>query len=335
MPTLPRRSSSSAVFVLLLLAAAAPATAAPQAVGFNNLTTLSRIDFNPNTKEGGRGNAVAGSKIPHANMHFDFSAAGGGPADAVYNVDTWTNAGGVPANLTKGIHNLRVGKRNYQALVDAWDGNQSIFDPVLSGYIFDDSNPANWMKPAATDGDKINLQLKEGLALNSEFTRYVAMHLISMRAAIFWREATNAALSGNIRYTKRQSGKPDSDESVTVDWKNIIRQARLIVKSKLHDNAALFGTGQPSSNPAVGPQYDALMTETLTHDDGFKKLMDLGMIKISHGAYDPATVPIKDPANGTIKNQLVNTDEINQPLNHIRFLLYIEWRGMRELINAE
>ncbi|WP_437479328.1 hypothetical protein WME75_33210 [Sorangium sp. So ce1014] len=301
-------------------------------MSFRNLTIVAATDYNNQTREGGKG-IVAGSKIPHSNIHFDL-----GSGDVSYNIDDmWTNSRAGKVTLEKGIHNLRIKKHELRNLLVAWNGSRSIFDVLAEEYVLDGTNPANWRRPGMGDGDNIQIQLADGLALNSQYTRRAVLHLLSMSAGIFWRERTISLLSGNVRYKEKVNNGQPADKTVAVNWASVTAQVRGVVRDKLRRHQDPPKNDDhldvPPSNPAVGPSYDAAIAEILEQEAGFRWLFEKGLIKKAHGQYDPASAAtwVRDPALQTTKRQLVSTDDVIQPLNHIRFIMYMEWRGVREI----
>jgi len=190
------------------------------------------------------------------------------------------------------------------------------------------------MKPGAGGGDPITLQLKDKLTLDSAFTRAIVKHLISMRAGLFWRQNTITALSTPVRYSRKPAaGGAETAMTAVVNWGNIIKAAREVVKDKLSRNLPPLGAGQPPSNGAVSSDYDDLIAGILSSDAGFKQLMDLTLLtRPVHGGYEGKVGWFRQ---GLYQYKLTSVDDINQPLNHIRFMMYMEWRGMSELINAQ
>jgi hypothetical protein len=153
----------------------------------------------------------------------------------------------------------------------------------------------------------------------------LAAHLISLRATITARQSVMDMLSPKGITVESQTAGTAIAEVLPADWAKLRHIGRKWVKQQL-----LEGVTPPDPNKLKDEMNEELFA-ALTEDRGlFHGLHQRRLITVQHGN----TKIDRLRKIGSTTNSLNETDETNvkHAFNHLRFLLYTEWRAVHELI---
>jgi hypothetical protein len=186
-------------------------------------------------------------------------------------------------------------------LVGAWTCNDSIVDYLVNRLLL----TANSGEPLEGTVDSAHL--------GTDGRRAFVLHLMALRANVAHRVsdvAANCPASVMIVPPKRRGVQPES-ETVQINWTPILRNGRERVRA-----AILAGTRCPLKDN-VNCAHDALAAAV---QPGLGRLRTLGFLVGSQ---------FNASAGGS---KLATGNKLNFAVGHLRFILYLEWRAVDELI---
>lgn len=268
-----------------------------------------------------------GSGLPHATINFDFN----GTARSIC-LDDWVNAGAPTiTNIDAALAAEVIPKDNAKATIASWKGTKSLFEMFAKGEYFE-GQAANWHAPggnAATHD--VSVHRNAPLANAAQQTMF--MLLVAGAAVAYYRESTMAALNVStvdVTHPQAHAAHLTQVTQVALNWAEVLKQARLIAKGKIDADTAPPAYGAPNLNNT----YDTEMFNAATAaGGGFTSLINTyGVFTRGHGnnGYDwwhSGTTFLGSAAN--LRNGVQAA--LNAALNHIRFVLYMEWRLGYEL----
>lgn len=270
-----------------------------------------------------------GSGLPHADVHFDFNGAA-----ATFDMDNWMNRHDPTwANYTAALAAQVIPRDNAIGTVAAWRCNRSLFEDLCRGLYFQ-NQAANWRDPgggAATHDIALHQNAAGALGTAQQQTTF--MLLVTGAVAAYYRESTMAALNVvNVHVTHPNPVAVHLPQTtqVALNWDNVIKEARKIAKAKIDGRIAPPNYAAPHhTNTYDTAMYDAAVAA----NGGFTKLItDYTVLRRGHGGngytfWHSNTTFIGAAAN--LRNGVEG--DIGTALNHIRFVLYAEWRIGYEL----
>jgi hypothetical protein len=286
------------------------------ALGIHNLKTKSTIDF---AAGGGKGNVV-GSKIPHMTHAFQVgptAAAPGATVNVNYRPDDWVNrdagvTGAIKADISA-LSDFAFTQRLIQVFTN-WDCTTTLFDGLLTEFVFSAAPAAKWFDP---DNDDAFASVNVHDALHGR--QNLAIHLVTMRAAIYWREKTMNTLNVN---SVDLEGAHGATQTVALNWEAAKKAARKIIRKKLLDRIAPPLT--PPSEGGAADQFGAAIFPALAALPSFQRI-----------------IVVRNYGGGR-SYEIIGSDHFVVPgkradvvgaYNHLRFALWTEWRAAYELYN--
>jgi hypothetical protein len=250
--------------------------------------------------------------------------------------------------LHKARHEFAIGDRVIAGDVDAWVNRHG---PNVGGLVDDDFRrwveselpdfAAKWMRQGGT-GSLVDhlltpvVRVPHGLRWHAptdvqEFGLIrsprgsdwpaLAAHLISLRASVATREHVMGQLNhGEVKVTH----KNQAPEHVRISWERVLSAGRREVLTLLRAGAAPTER-PPSENGAGAVTNDALLPVLIGSDAGLSMLHELGLIDLKGTSGSIFRLKGRHIA-------LDGADALKAAYNHIRFLLWSEWRGIHELM---
>jgi hypothetical protein len=272
---------------------------------------------------------VSGHAVPsqsgehHPRVSFDF---GGWGESESYELDPWISSKAAPIDLTAFPADPRP---RILVCVQGWQFNRSIIDDLVDVLLA--------TKPVLSWNQA---EIQEALADDAR-NRRVVKHLLSLKASVNQRVADIPRnMPTKIQLKFQGKGKAKAPETITINWMTVLAEGRRRVKDML-----LQGTACPKPRQGKPPAEGVtIVTDALlaVNDPGLAALKKYGILLEgeyqSPGYYKEglkytvsATVlepgPIKKEGGKTVK------PDFSFGLNHLRFILYLEWRAVSELLN--
>lgn len=255
--------------------------------------------------------------------HYDFTYPGQQHSRR-FDLDQWiTNKIESPAVA----HAARVpgtAGRVAQA-VHGWDGNATIVGTLVDQLIA--TGPVADWRTADVDP----------AALGDDPAKSLVPLLLSMKANIRLREddipnnvPTNLTITGTPkRVTKFLTG---SESKPAIDWGSVLRTARLALKAKLDKQQPEWA---PADKDDVRLVDDAIETST---DAGLVELRRIGYLTLKDGQQRTTPKPKTGTGGSVVNYDVAWTGEaksFNFGLNHLRFILFMEWKLLTELLKPK
>jgi hypothetical protein len=267
-----------------------------------------------------------GSRLPHAQIQYWFDDG----TDDRYLIGDWMNRHEPTATLLNQA--LAVPIIPVALVTEAaatWGVDTSLVGSILDTFYFTLAQPADWCDPAAA-GARQTFALKAGTSPATAAEKEFFMHLTASRAAIYYRETTMGTLNLDVVVlsTRRPGAHVSQATNVALNWTKVLREFRREVKSRLNRRAA------PFPYTAAGYlTYDTLIFELLRDQvrGGFATLITAGVLRAPHGSYEFSNTPAAHLGD-TLPVAAGFADQISTALNHVRFVMYMEWRIGYELI---
>jgi hypothetical protein len=273
-----------------------------------------------------QGHANWAGQRHHPHYAFDFS----GENHQTYDFDKWfSGKTGTPAAYASTLTKDAV-----QAILDGYDGNGSILDRIVAQLVGTGSmgqpDPAQFSEKDYSQQGKYDVQAGVAGALGGpEFaTHFLALqHNIGVRVADM---PNNVVSSLRIKTTPTTPASKLAPKGGTLDyaldWLPLLTDARMLVKDKLK-------TAPPEKDDI--PQATAAIVAATGN---FATLRDFGIIDKTTGKYKTKGKSGKTKADGATHEVMAETPggkvTFNFGLNHIRAIIYVEWRAAYELLQA-
>jgi predicted GNAT family acetyltransferase len=245
----------------------------------------------------------------HPTYQFDF---GTGEKES-FDLDPW-NAGKTGANINTGplLTVLPELKAKVEECVGRWNFQRSIIDDLVDVLIA--HSPVNVWSAA---------DIPEVLA--AEKTRRTVMHLLALKASINQRVndiPNNMPTKIKSAFTKK--GPARSPETVTINWSPTLAVCREKLKTKL-----ISGEKCPDSQQGVKFVTEVVGAST---EVGLSTLRKYGILD-DKGRYKAAG-NFRDVVAVTVNAKIEQPQDVefNFGLNHLRFILFMEWRVVSELL---
>ena len=280
-------------------------------IKFNNLTHKAR------TEGSGR---IDGSRIAHQPFDFKF-----GGETLQYTVDDWVNdKGSSVTDLAAGAVAVFGAHSRFRVKTEMArpSTNEHAITGLLNEYIFGIPRPAStaeWAAPPHNVNDFVDITTQVNLNLSHAPTRTLAMHLLSVRAAMHWRFYTMEKMNiGEVNLQVKST-----TQVVTFDWNRIWEKARAWVEGQVAESNP--PPSAPPSSGEGGQEMNVALTSLMEYDEGLRELARKSALKTDahSGAYE-----FKDSLIGGKANALKGA------FNHLRFVMYLEWRTLHEIAEA-
>lgn len=278
--------------------------------------TIENLDTKARVEAEGR---VLGSKLPHASIEFNFD----GTRKTIC-LDDWMNKKSGASDLRAAINSTTIKSATALAALDAWDCKGSLFTTMFS-FLSGDSQQS-FAKPSQ-DG-AFTFTLKRGVAIDDEHKRQLFMFLAAGSAACYWRQNTASSLdvtSVELNQVVRGTATPTR---YNFGWESLLLRARQWVKVS-YENAL------PDNYTRDSEVLDATIYRLMLTEVGFYPLCAADMIQEKRsGGYEFSATDNRYFA-GSKKISKGVEQSIRTALNHMRFVMYIEWRMIQELVKKD
>lgn len=293
------------------------------AVGYDNLAVEAGQKYDVKTHRGGQGGLFAGSKISHMTHQFTV-----GGATSEYNMDDWTNVGDrdwksrtdttiatVSSNIATYFLSTRPIRKKVRAVLQSWNCERSFIDKLVRAFLLTGENLPNYYKPGA-DAKEVKINIDDA------FQNYMPMvrHLLTMAAALHWREETCTEMSGSVETILNKEEK-----TTALDWPGLFKAGREKIKEKLQ--AGTSPNQVPPRDEEDGNTMNKLVFSAFPGANGFKDLSSKGIVSLN----PDDTFLVKTDGKNCM-NQ--SPGPFKNALNHARFALWMEWKGSDEVLKA-
>ncbi|MCF2533281.1 hypothetical protein [Yinghuangia soli] len=275
----------------------------------------------------GEGGKLPGSEFLHGAVHHVTYTypAGGAPTSADYKLDgQWTNSSNAAA-VFKTATMLPVRTLVSTALVPNLTKNACLLDSVIALVV---TLPVDWEwcpGPTVNQAFDVNpLNAPIGELCN------LAHHLLAMRSTIEARSRQMKKLNVPEVTITTDIGRPTvKTASYRINWVDVLNGGRdACIKALRKGPPTPMISGPPSKNPANGEMNKLIGADMFKADNGLIQMEKLGLIDLE-GMSGRTFAPTKGKL---VKMEPDRSDDLHAAYNHIRFLLYMEWRGLHELL---
>lgn len=270
----------------------------------------------------GKGGKVTGSELLHGAVNsFAFVEADGSTATTTYDVDKrWMNNDDAPTRFA-GVSYAGL-RTSISGRVTTLAKTSCLLDQIMDVAVV---LPTAWKwNPSIEHTDGITFT---GGDPASAVVKAVGTHLVSVRGAIEARNLLMLKLNvREIEVVTNKSRPNEATETVKINWTPVIAAGRAAVIKKLQAGADLLG-GPPSSDPYNRKMNELVSDDMIKADAGLTRLNTLGLIAINGTDGQPFK-----KKKGTTEMTSDRSVDLQAAYNHIRFLLYMEWRAVHELI---
>jgi len=237
-----------------------------------------------------------------------------------------------------------------RAIVQTWNCEDGIVDQLIALFIAPASEYL--ARRPGTEGEKqisvwVNPKLVGAAALvESKPALSMVKRLIAARETLALRYADFESAGGmpwNVKVVYSPSGKQSKlirkEEVVSINWKNVLKQARGLIKVWLAEKR------KPADQKSV--DMKAVFVHVKDKDDGLARLYKLKLIK------DIGTTQKSSEGKGVMKYDLEivweetvtvqkatgkkeeEEADWNFALGHLRFILFTEWKILHDLIHGD
>ena len=240
-----------------------------------------------------------------------------------YDLDLWTTK-----KTSKPLNPSALKQLDFdlKTIVDTsvakWNTNNSIVDELLEGVL---GSPVQKWESSAFD---------PRVAQNEE-ARRVVEHLLAVKASIAQREGdltTQLPQTITLNFTAKM--KPIQPQAISLNWLTTLKSARELLKAQLKQ-----GTAVPARKEDITLATDAILAKS---DPGIGELLKYGYLDkkgktVVNPTYKPTAVKYAvtskiEPATFKSESGKETDVEFNFGVNHLRFILYLEWRTVTELL---
>ncbi|WTW94013.1 hypothetical protein OG216_11715 [Streptomycetaceae bacterium NBC_01309] len=276
----------------------------------------------------GEGGKLPGSEFLHGAVHYvsyAYPAAPGTTAD--YKLDgQWTNSvGAATVFKTVGLTAFRTNIST--VVVPALTKNQCLLDPVIASVV-DLAGGWEW---CPGPGVQQTFTVKPNNGPVGEVCR-LAHHLLAMRSTIEARRRQMGKFNVPEVSVTTDLGREKTEKTATyrITWTDVLAGGRdAVIKAlKAGPPPTAMISGPPSKNPQNQEMNRIIAVDMFKADNGLTQLQTLGLIDLD-GKSGKTFM-------GSKGKLIVLSPDTSEPLhaayNHIRFLLYMEWRGVHELL---
>jgi hypothetical protein len=297
-------------------------------VEIENLTLLAQ--------NAGKGR-VAGSQIPHIGHKYQVpTGQGGANQEKTYRADDWLNADDRDAQLDAGAEDM-VNRERLNRVITDWSTDETILEPILKAFVYAEGKSPKapsgrpWYAPNAEDGEQVTVPVRGSARASHDENAKLIMHLLSLRAAAHWRMTTLETLSGTTIPITKTLGHNTDTINAKMNWKALVRASRGQVKALLQAN-------QVPGKPGTRNQLDNNVLQLLTADaEGGAQLTTTAQL-VSLNQDGTYRIDSARTVTGAAKTKYEISDgdqgNLHAALNHLRFLVYLEWRATHDLREA-
>ncbi|WP_436774808.1 hypothetical protein [Yinghuangia sp. YIM S09857] len=275
----------------------------------------------------GEGGKLAGSEFLHGAVHHVSYVYPAAPATAAdYKLDgQWTNSIGAAAVFkTVGMTAFRTNIST--VVVPALTKDACSLDPVIALVV---DLPPGWEWCPGTGVQQV-FTVRPNLGPLAEVC-HLAHHLLAMRSTIEARRRQMAKLNVPEVSVTTDAGREKTEKTTSyrLNWTDVLAGGRgAVVKALQAGPPTQMISGPPSKNPQNQEMNRVVAAEMFKADAGLTQLERLGLIDLD-GKSGKTFMPSKG------KLVVLSPDrsaDLHAAYNHIRFLLYMEWRGVHELL---
>jgi hypothetical protein len=275
----------------------------------------------------GESGKLPGSEFLHGAVHHVAYTypAGGAPTSADYKLDgQWTNSLGAAAVFkTAGLAPVRTHISN--VLVPALAKNQCPLDPIIALVV---TLPGDWEWCPGTGVQQVFTV--NPLAAPVGELCILAHHLLAMRSTIEARRRQMRKLNvPEVTVTTDKDRKTQATVTHKINWVDVLEGGRdAVIKALRNAPPTNMISGPPSKNPANQEMNAIIGADMFKADKGLTQMQNVGLIDLV-GMSGRTFMPAKGKLVLMEPNR---SDDLHAAYNHIRFLLYMEWRGVHELL---
>lgn len=263
-----------------------------------------------------RGTVTPGAQDHHPKHEYSF----GGEEAQTYDLDKWITgkAPGSPAG-----HAAALDPQAVADVIGNWDVSESIF-AVLNRRLI---GAAAWT-PRAGGGFETTVDVPQEMA-DSEAGRLFAKHFLTLEENVALRERdVPANTPATITVTGQSKRGGRQKQVLTPDWNGVLATARGKLKDKL-----------ASGEPAPVEKEDVRLVDAVVlgdTDSAMKRLREIGLITGPGDAQFHATATSGAGLDRTTYRATLPDKKVkfNFGVNHLRFIIWLEWRAMTELASV-
>ncbi|MEU8132764.1 hypothetical protein [Streptodolium elevatio] len=270
---------------------------------------------------------LPGSEFLHGAVHhvsYAYPAAPGTTAD--YKLDgQWTNSlAAATVFKTAGLTAFRTNIST--VVVPALTKNECPLDPII-GLVVDLAPGWEWCPDKSVHQ---TFTVKPNNGPLGEVC-HLALHLLAMRSTIEARRRQMNKLNVPEVTVTTDLGREKTEKSATyrLNWNNVLAGGRdAVVKALKAVPPTPMISGPPSKNPQNQEMNRIVAADMFKADNGLTQLQNLGLIDLE-GMSGKTFMATKGKLIALSPNR---SEDLHAAYNHIRFLLYMEWRGVHELL---
>ncbi len=280
-------------------------------ISIENLTVKAQV-----TREG----RVLGSRIPHSDIEFAFDSV-----SHTFNLDSWINNRPAAAACRAAINGTTISKREAQTVLETWGCEESIFGDLLEFVFFDGRGAGNFVKPE-NDAIVHFAGFPPGVPAGFNDEKIALFMLLATgNAAVYWRENTASHLnieSMNLRVDQKT-------HTLNFNWESLLRKLRKSIQSRAKRQSSLpdYVTDRD--------ELDVLVFDQIAESSGgFRTLYNEEVIRREpHGNGYQINCTDKKFFGDSPEVSRGLSNDLKLALNHLRFIVYAEWRIAHQLIH--
>lgn len=254
------------------------------------------------------GEVEQGVQQHHPNYFFKFGAG----EREKYDLDPWITKKGA-MNADAFLQEQANTPQDVLQLIQNWNGTGSVVDELINTLLA--NNPVN---------DWQNADIKDNVAQGAGGQAMVK-HLLAMKSNIALRVADidNNCPTRVAIHEVRKTPSVNKKTNLAINWTSILANARLLLQQEL-----AAGHQVPDNKDLVRLVDQAIAASA---DAGIVRLHQTGLLKDDGGQqkFSKKAVVDRIATTATLKNDKIS---FNFGINHLRFILYLEWRAISELM---
>ncbi|MDA0165937.1 hypothetical protein OM076_37070 [Solirubrobacter ginsenosidimutans] len=259
----------------------------------------------------------------HPDFRFQFP---GEPDKRGYDLDEWAKP-----NSPKGgpAHAATLNRQDIVNLITAWDGSEplaySFSDDLVGTSAWEEWDGQRNVGAEKTVTHDVHHDLTQ-----SEAGKQFAMHFLSLRHMMERRQSDlDATLPPNVAISK-SSGKPREkaiESEVPVNWRALLKRARLVLKQKL-----LAGDVAPATQDDVSIVPDLMFPGPSGDTNIDLWVSNKLLVRGAKNKAKSAQTPIKMKGE-TLKTKFVKRErDVPFGIGHLSVEIFYEWRTASQLL---
>jgi hypothetical protein len=262
-----------------------------------------------------QGRITPGAQGHHPKYEYDF---GGGQFEG-YELDKWITSKATTSPLG---YAPQIPAQTITPIVQAWDGSNSIFTGLNTALI---GSPVWGPRTDGEPGKETTVDVPAPVA-QSPAGQAFAKHFLTLQENVALRVADIAANVPQTITVLSKNKKGTDKKAFTPSWTNILKGARIRLKAELLARSAL---------PATKELVRLLDQEVLNSTDAaLVSMRSMGLIVDEAGEAKFKKKAVSGQKLERAAHTATFTPEnitFNFGLNHLSFIVYLEWRAMSEL----